>query len=145
MKYTVPVKTTEDGEQYIEFPPEAIAAAGWKEGDTIDWKDNGDGSYSLTKKEIETEWVLVETVSTYRHRYMVEVPKGKDEWALDVVTMEDAKEFGQEYLSETIISHRTISEKDAIILCDRDNGYAKSWSEDHKKTTFFTYINDYEK
>ena len=44
----------------------------------------------------ETEWVLVECVSTFRMRYMVEVPKDKSEYALDTVTMNEAKEFSQD-------------------------------------------------
>ncbi len=39
------------GEHIIQFPPEFLEMVGWKEGDTIDWKDNGDGiSWILTKK-----------------------------------------------------------------------------------------------
>ena len=35
----------------LTFPPDLLESAGWKAGDTLDWKDNGDGSWSLTKKE----------------------------------------------------------------------------------------------
>ena len=40
------------------------------------------------KKTKETEWVLVETMHSFRMRYMVEVPKGKSEYALDTVVMD---------------------------------------------------------
>ena len=53
-------------------------------------------------KNKETQWVLVECVSTFRNRYMVEVPVGTDDynndktlWALDTVTMQAAKKFSQ--------------------------------------------------
>jgi len=40
----------ETGDAILEFPPDLLANAGWKEGDTLEWNDNGDGSWSLTKK-----------------------------------------------------------------------------------------------
>jgi hypothetical protein len=87
---------------------------------------------------VKKEWVLVECVQSYRMRYMVEVPEGKSEWALDTVSMHQAKEFSQEDIGETIVSHRVISEEDALELCDVDNHYAKSWTPHHKVTCFFT-------
>ena len=38
-----------DGYQYIELPDSLIKKMGWKIGDTIDWQDNKDGSWSLLK------------------------------------------------------------------------------------------------
>jgi hypothetical protein len=93
----------------------------------------------------QTQWVLVETVNTFRQRYMVEVPIGTDnynkdkvEWALDTVTMEEAKEFSQEHIGELIVSHRVVTKEEALSLCDKDNDYTKSWSEEQKINTFFT-------
>lgn len=86
----------------------------------------------------ETEWVLVECVSQFRMRYMVEVPKGKAEWALDTVTMNEAKEFSQEHLGETIVSHRVLTEQQALELCDVDNHYCSKWNNEQKKNAFFT-------
>ena len=34
----------------ITFPPDLLEAAGWKEGDTIEWTDLGNGSWQLAKK-----------------------------------------------------------------------------------------------
>jgi hypothetical protein len=93
----------------------------------------------------KTQLVLVETVSMFRMRYVVEVPVGTDDynndkslWALDTVTMNEAQEFSQEHLGETIVSHRVVSKKEALALCDIDNDYTKSWSKDKKIETFFT-------
>jgi hypothetical protein len=86
----------------------------------------------------ETELVLVECVSTFKVKYMVEVPKGKAEWALDTVVMQEAKEFSQEHIGESIFSHRVVSKKEALTLCDTDNDYAKSWTKDKKMEVFFT-------
>ena len=71
-------------------------------------------------KKKNTCLVLVETVSQFRERYVVEVPESNPEWALDRVTMGQAEEFSQKYLGETIIAHRVISTKKALKLCDED-------------------------
>ncbi len=99
----------------------------------------------MSKKEKDTQWVLVETVSMFRHRYVIEVPVGVDDygndkstWALDTVTMGDAKEFSQEHLGETIVSHRIVTKKEALAMCDVDNDYCKSWSKEQKLKNFFT-------
>ena len=92
-----------------------------------------------------TQWVLVECVSTFHHRYMVETPKHKDLWALDTVTMNEAKEFSQTHIGEQIITHRVVSEKTALELCDQDNAYAKTWNNSKKLEAFFTTIADCEK
>jgi len=84
-------------------------------------------------------WVLVETVQMFRHRYVVETPLHNPEWALDTVTCEEAKEFSQEWLGETIVGHRIVSETEALQLCDKDNSYLKDWTEEQKKKSFFTY------
>jgi hypothetical protein len=83
-------------------------------------------------------WVLVEAVSMFRMRYMVEVPADHPEYALDTVVMQEAKEFSQEHLDETIVSHRVVSEAEALALCDVDNDYTKDWSQEQKMKTFFT-------
>jgi nitrous oxide reductase accessory protein NosL len=36
----------------LQFPDDLLEQAGWKEGDTLEWTDNKDGSYSLKKKEV---------------------------------------------------------------------------------------------
>lgn len=84
------------------------------------------------------KWVLVECVSQFRMRYMVEVPEDHPEWSLDTVTMNEAKEFSQEHLGEVIVSHRVVSEEEALQLCDADNNYCSTWTEQQKKDAFFT-------
>lgn len=141
-KYTVKLEEDENGDLILPFSDELLKEMGWKEGDTLQWKDNKDGSYALTKKNesIKTEWVLVETVSQFRQRYVVEVPAGQADYALDSVTMEDVKEFSQKHLGETIVSHRVISEKDALDLFDEDNDYLKDWNDDKKMECGFTSV-----
>lgn len=143
-RYTLDVQENAEGELFIEFPPELMAETGWKEGDDLTWTDLKNGSWSLVKKPA-TQWVLVETISTFRERYMVEVPIGTDDygkdkadWALDTVTMEEAQEFSQEHLGEQIVSHRVVTKAEALAMCDKDNDYTKDWDEEIKMKTFFT-------
>ncbi len=133
----------ETGDLILPLNDEILEETGWKTGDSIDWIDNKDGSWTM--KKIETQWVLVEAVSMFRQRYMVEVPIGTDqygkdkaEWALDTVTLEEAKEFSQEHLGETIMSHRVVTKEEALALCDKDNDYAKVWNDELKMKNFFT-------
>ena len=138
----------ETGDLILPLNDDILEQTGWKTGDSIDWIDNKDGSWTM--KKIETQWVLVETVSTFRERYMVEVPVGIDrygkdkaDWALDTVTLEEAKEFSQEHLGETIMSHRVVTKEEALALCDKDNDYARVWNDELKVKTFFTTMEEH--
>jgi bifunctional DNA-binding transcriptional regulator/antitoxin component of YhaV-PrlF toxin-antitoxin module len=144
MKYIIELEEDpESGDLIMPLSDEILKEAGWSEGDTLEWIDNKDGSYTL--KKTDTQWVLVECVSTFRTRYMVEVPTGTDqfgkdkaEWALDTVTMEEATEFSSQHIGEQIISHRVVTKEEAIKLCDIDNDYTKSWDDETKMKNFFT-------
>lgn len=144
MKYIIELEEDpESGDLIMPLSDEILKEAGWSEGDTLEWIDNKNGSYTL--KKADTQWVLVECVSTFRTRYMVEVPTGTDqfgkdkaEWALDTVTMEEANEFSSQHIGEQIISHRVVTKEEAIKLCDIDNDYTKSWDVETKMKNFFT-------
>jgi hypothetical protein len=132
------------GELILPLNEEILEACELQEGDSIKWIDRGDGSWAIEKvqKSEDTEWVQVDCVASYRMRYMVEVPKGKAEWALDTVVCQEAKEFSQEYLGEQIVSHRIVSQEEALELCDKDNSYCESWTDDLKIKNFFTKEGD---
>ena len=139
----------ETGDLILPLNDDILEQTGWKTGDSIDWIDNKDGSWTM--KKIETQWVLVETVSMFRERYMVEVPVGVDRygkdktlWALDTVTMGEAKEFSQEHLGETIVTHHVVTKEDALAMCDKENDYAKKWNDELKIQTFFTTMTEVE-
>ena len=140
-KWTADVKYDNDsGDTYIELPDDLMKEAGWNLGDDIEWIDNHDGTWTMKKveKSDEKEWVLVECIQQYRLRYMCEVPKGKAEWALDTVTMKEAKEFSQQDLGETIFGHRVVSMEEAMNICNEDNDYCNTWNDQHKVEAFFT-------
>lgn len=53
------ITVQEDGdskELYLQLPPDALNQVGWHEGDIIEWAENENGNFTLTKK--------VEDVST---------------------------------------------------------------------------------
>lgn len=43
------------GDLVLPLPQDLLDGAGWKEGDTLKWIDNGDGSWTLKKKEDASE------------------------------------------------------------------------------------------
>ena len=141
MKKIITLENDDEGNLVLPLDDEILKEVGWEAGDTIDWIDNKDGSWTM-KKKVTTEFVLVECVSMFRERYVVEVPKGHAEWALDTVVMQEAKEFSQEHIGENIISHRVVSIEEVLAFCDIDNDYAKRWSDEYKFETFVTKVKE---
>jgi bifunctional DNA-binding transcriptional regulator/antitoxin component of YhaV-PrlF toxin-antitoxin module len=45
-KWILPV----DDDYNITFPEDLLEQTGWKEGDTLQWIDQGDGSFKIIKK-----------------------------------------------------------------------------------------------
>jgi len=43
----------ETGDFILPFPDEFLKEQGWVEGDTIDWTDNKDGSWTIAKAKSE--------------------------------------------------------------------------------------------
>jgi len=122
----------------IPLSEEMLEELGWEEGDELDWSQDSSGNLTL-KLNKGTEWVLVDALSQYRMRYLVEVPKGKTDYALDTVSWEEAKEFDQLWLGENILSHRTITEQEALALFRSENDYFASWDDDIIKKNHFTF------
>jgi len=139
IKYTVTLEEDpETGEQMLPLTDEIVEQLGWKIGDTINWKNNHDGSFTLKVKKEEKVWVMIDTVLSYRLRYCVEAPVNYPEYAMDDVVLEVAKEFSQKVIGEQIISHRVVTKEEALAMCDEENTYAKSWNDKMKVKAFFT-------
>ena len=90
---------------------------------------------------------LVETVSIFRQRYVVEAKNA--EHAQDEVVIattgdydENWKEFSQHHVDECITSTRELTQEKYLKLFDQDNDYLKSWSTE-QKLNFINKI-DYE-
>lgn len=47
----VPIKVTDEGEHHFEIPDEYLEELNWQAGDSVNWTQNEDGSFSLTRKE----------------------------------------------------------------------------------------------
>jgi hypothetical protein len=50
-KWTITVEEADDGsgDLILPLPPELLDMQGWKEGDTLEWNDLGDGSWTISK------------------------------------------------------------------------------------------------
>jgi len=84
--------------------------------------------------------VLVETVSTFRHMYAVEVKdENPIEYALDDVTWVatggtiEFEEFAQKHIAEDVFSYREITEDEYLKIFDKENDYLKEWTVEQKK------------
>ena len=51
MKLAVTLEQDENGELILPLSDDLMQGAGWQVGDTLVWKDLGDGSWSISKKE----------------------------------------------------------------------------------------------
>lgn len=82
-----------------------------------------------------SKYVMVDTVSQFRMRYVIEVPDDvenpsdeglypctPEQYASDAVVCEDTREFSQEHIGETIVSTREVSLEEAIAQWRKDNG-----------------------
>jgi hypothetical protein len=96
-----------------------------------------------------SKYVLVEAVSQYRMRYIIEVPDNHNDgeypctaetWAEDTVAIEEMQEFSQLHIGEFITSSREISKEEIVPLCDKDNDYVTGWTDEQKFNAFVTPI-----
>lgn len=81
---------------------------------------------------------LVETISMFRMRYVIEANNADD--AKDEVTMNNdgnLHEFSQQHLDEIITSTREIDREEYLRLFNEDNDYLQDWDEDQK----FKFLN----
>jgi len=53
--WTVAIEENEQGEMVLPFDQEILDALGWQEGDILCWRNNNNGSWSITKKEKTNE------------------------------------------------------------------------------------------
>lgn len=75
---------------------------------------------------------LVESISMFRMRYVIEANNASD--AKDEVSMNDGNlsEFSQLHVDEMITSTREIDQAEYLRLFDEDNDYLKEWDEEDK-------------
>ena len=53
-QWTITLEEAEDGsgDLVMPLPQDLLDGAGWKEGDTLEWIDNNNGTWSLKKVEV---------------------------------------------------------------------------------------------
>lgn len=76
---------------------------------------------------------LVETISMFRMRYVVECEH--PDHAADEVTMENAEEFSQFHIAENITSIREIADNEIVKLFIKDHPYLEG-----QENRAFSYI-----
>ena len=81
-----------------------------------------------------TKLIMVETLSQFRHRYVVEVSDEAFNFEASdhVLYNDDAKEMSQYHLGEIVLSNREITKEEYIKLFNQDNDYLVGWLEDNK-------------
>jgi len=146
--YKLDIVEGDDGDQLLQLSEDFCKDQDWREGDVISW-DIRDGSVIATNKCAQErknksgkKLVLVETVSVFRHRYVVEC--NEEEHASDEVVCrlgnDDFEEFSQHHVDESISSTRVINEQEYLELFDKDNNYLAAWDVEQKKR-FINKIN----
>lgn len=73
---------------------------------------------------------LVETVSIFRITYVIECENA--EHAADTVVMNEAEEFSQNHIDENILNVREVTDEEVIQICDKENAYLLSWTDEQK-------------
>ena len=128
--WTLPVKENESGELYIELNDEILEDSGFKIGDTLNWKDLKNGSFSLTKAD--GDLYLVEGISMFHIKFVVRAREA--EHAMDEVVCDtgDLKEFSQNHVDFSILGARKITQEEYLEQFNKDNAYLASWTDEAK-------------
>lgn len=86
-----------------------------------------------------SKYVMVDAISQFRMRYVIEVPDDVEEgeypctpesYAMDMVTCEEAKEFTQHHLGETIVSTREVTLEEAVAQYRKEEPMFSLWEDE---------------
>ena len=95
-----------------------------------------------------SKYVMVDTVSMFRMRYVVEVPDGigeemifhdgtrsfpttPEEYAMDTVVCGEAREFTQDHIGENIVSTREVTLEEALAQYRKDEPtLGEAWDDE---------------
>lgn len=87
------------------------------------------------------KYAVVTAISQFRMRYVIPMDDLQAEnpdmpvelaWADDTVACEEAEEFSQTHVGETIIDTVEMNEEDVLALFDKDNDYLAHWPTEKK-------------
>ena len=66
VKWQLPIEADPSGEYFVTFPDDLLEVANLEEGDTVEWVDQGDGSYLLKKVDKTPSWVEGNELSKHK-------------------------------------------------------------------------------
>lgn len=108
-----------------QIPDHILKRLGVKSGDEIEWAVNDDGIVTVYKaKEPNRQLLLVESICSFKMRYLVEVEARNMESAaraVDAIRNSDIDEFSQEFTSNNIINMQQVSLDEAKLLVASSN------------------------
>jgi hypothetical protein len=95
-----------------------------------------DDSYAFWSEVMSEEKKLyvVDVMSTFRMRYVVEAKREDHAWDEVVVRESDTefKEFSQHHIGTHIFSSREVNKEQYLKLFDEDNSYLAKWTDEQK-------------
>lgn len=84
----------ETGDAILNLPPELLETAGWVEGDVLDWQDNKNGSWSLTKKLVNSIELIIKPEIEINDRLREVMDISQEECAEVIQAISKIRRFG---------------------------------------------------
>ena len=131
----------ETGDLILPFPEDMLEETGWKEGDVLDWKDNQNGSWSLTKRVYNSNM-------NNKEKEILDITQ--EECAEVIVAISKISRFGldnikpgkpltnRQHLAEELgdlqamidlcIVHNIVDEEEVLVAADNKIAKLKKWS-----------------
>ena len=85
---------TETGDAILNLPPELLETVGWVEGDVLDWQDNKNGSWSLTKKLVNSIELIIKPEIEMNDRLREVMDISQEECAEVIQAISKIRRFG---------------------------------------------------
>lgn len=138
---------TRGGDFLLPLTDELAKELKWDHTTELDYEYAPDGGlWIFVKPKVKTEFVVVNAIQSFSTRYIVEVPIGHREDAIEAVRhqTDNFKEFSQKYLGENITTTHVIDKNDIVPLCNVENDYCSTWSHEQKFANFVNLIGEKE-
>ena len=77
---------------------------------------------------------LIETVSVFRHRYVIETDTQEkaEDAVINHIEIGDLREFSQKHITESIPECKEISDSDYLKMFDQENDFITDWPVSQK-------------
>lgn len=131
------VQQMENGDAFIEVPPDMLSSLGWKEGDSLNYTVREDGKILVSKVDEppqtisndDTELLEVHAVSSFNLVYAVRVPKNLSDDEKDKLVKKTLElnsnvcEVSQSYIGDVINGIKVVDEDVFIQEQIKSTGY----------------------